>query len=103
MVLVHNMCVEGDFYRGGSDFTATGSDVRIGKDGLLKTTHGISINKSAAAISRFGVPHKITSIPNGLDIIQRGVNPMHYEIVPAFEMSMSQYHQLLSLIKALPV
>ncbi len=102
-VLVHNICVEDDYYRGGSDFTARESDVRIGKDGLLKTTHGISINKSAEAVSKFGVPHKITSIPNGLNIIQRGVNPMHFEIVPAFEMSMSQYQQLLSLITALPV
>ena len=94
-VLVHNKCPGGDYYRGGNDMTASIKEVKFTDEGLVKTTHGISVNTDPSAVSRFGTPNKIIDIPDGLKIIQRGANLSHYEIVPTFEMPFSQYQKLL--------
>ena len=97
-ILVHNTCPKKDYYRGGSDFSAKPSEVRMNNNGMVKTTHGVSVNTNPNAVASHGTPHKIVDLPKGLDIIQRGVNPSHYEIVPSQPMPFSQYQDLLSQI-----
>ena len=97
-VLVHNGCPNGDYYREGKDFSARPSEIKMSKNGMVRTTHGVSVNTNPGAVSQHGVPHKIVDLPDGLDIIQRGTNLSHYEIVPAQPMPLSQYQDLLSQI-----
>ena len=97
-VLVHNTCPNKDYYRGGNDFSAKPSDIKVNNNGMVKTTHGVSVNTNPNAVAQHGVPHKIVDLPDGLDIIQRGVNISHYEIVPSQPMPLSQYQDLLSQI-----
>ena len=97
-ILVHNTCPKKDYYRGGNDFSAKPSDVRMNNNGMVKTTHGVSVNTNPNAVTSHGTPHKIVDLPEGLDIIQRGVNPSHYEIVPSQPVPFSQYQDLLSQI-----
>jgi len=97
-ILVHNTCPKKDYYRGGNDFSAKPSEVKMNNNGMVKTTHGVSVNTNPNAVTSHGTPHKIVDLPEGLDIIQRGVNPSHYEIVPSQPMPFSQYQDLLSQI-----
>ena len=97
-VLVHNACPKGDYYRGGNDFSARPSDVKMNNHGMGKTTHGVSVNTNPNAVTSHGTPYKIIDLPEGLDIIQRGVNPSHFEIVPNQPMPLAQYQDLLSQI-----
>ena len=101
-MLVHNKCPGGEFYRGGNDFTAIEGDYKLTSDGLVKSTHGVSVNTDPMAVSKFGTPHKIVDIPDGLKIIQRGLNPLHYERVPSSPMTIIEYQTLLSKIIAVP-
>ena len=78
--------------------TASIKEVKFTEDGLVKTTHGISVNTNPNFVGRFGTPYKIVDISEGLKIIQRGVNSSHYEIVPSFEVSFNQYQKLLNEI-----
>ena len=97
-VLVHNSCPKNDYYRGGNDFSANPSEVKINKNGMVQTTHGVSVNTNPNAVTQHGTPHKIVDLPDGLDIIQRGGKPSHYEIVPSQPMPFAQYQDLLSQI-----
>lgn len=101
--MVHNACPGGEYYRGGSDFSAKPGDVRYTQDGLVKTTHGVSVNTNPASVAKHGVPHKLIDLPDGLTIIQRGVNATHYEIVASYQMTYVQYQNLLSKIVAIPI
>jgi hypothetical protein len=96
--LVHNTCPKNDYYRGGNDFSAKPSDVKMNNNGMVKTSHGVSVNTNPNAVTQHGTPHKIVDLPDGLDIIQRGGNPTHYEIVPSQPIPFSQYQDLLSQI-----
>lgn len=44
---------------------------------------------------KFGGAYKVQSIPEGLKVIQRGQNLMHFEIVPEYAMSLENYQALL--------
>ena len=66
--------------------------------GLLKTTHGVSLNKDAAKLERFGGAYKVESLPEGLKIEQRGNDPMHYEIMPAVPMTFEKFGDLLKRV-----
>ena len=70
----------------------------MNNNGMVKTTHGVSVNTNHNAVISHGTPHKIVDLPEGLDIIQRSGNPSHYEIVPIRPMPFSQYQDLLSQI-----
>ena len=54
------------------------------------------------AVVNHGVPHKVIDIPEGLRIVQRGLNPLHYEIIPTINMSFNEYKSLLAKIIAVP-
>ena len=93
----------GDFYRGGTSLKPWLDQVRIDPStGLLRTTHGISVWSRPDNLERFGGPYRVSSLPDELRIIQRGRNPTHYEIVPAFPMPLAEYEDLLTKIVLVP-
>ncbi len=94
---------EVNVFRGGDSLQARPTDVKIEKaTGLLKTTHGLSLNVSAEAMSRFGGAFRIESIPPELRIIQRGKELTHFEIVPREPMTPQRFQELLDQIKISP-
>lgn len=102
-VLVHNTC-EMNIFRGGNSFKVKTNEVKINTEtGLLKTTHGVSVNVDASKVSKFGGAYKLDSLPEGLKIIQRGADAGHFEIVPAKPMTMNEFQWLLNQIKTSPV
>ena len=81
----------GDFYRGAKpgeapSFTPKPNEFKVDKaTGTVKPTHGVSVFDNAESVSSKGfVPHKIdqSTIPDSLQIIQRGKDPRHFEITP---------------------
>ena len=80
-----------DFYRGAKpgdapDLTPRPNDFKVdGATGTVKPTHGVSIFDNPSSVSSKGfVPHKIdqSTIPDSLQIIQRGKDSAHFEITP---------------------
>jgi hypothetical protein len=68
----------------------------LNADGLVERTHGVSLDVNASRVSKFGGAYQIQSVPNNLKIIQRGTRLEHFEIVPAYEMSVQQFQDLLN-------
>ncbi|HEX6047411.1 MAG TPA: RHS repeat-associated core domain-containing protein [Pyrinomonadaceae bacterium] len=68
-------------YRGGSDIAVKPNEVKI-KDGMVQTTRGPSLNTDPAKVRKFGGAYKVENLPDELQIIQRGRDPGHFEIVP---------------------
>lgn len=106
-IWTHNKCgvtvnykgAEVAVYRGGNDFTIKPGEVKIdSKTGLVKTTHGVSLDVNPDTVSKFGGAYRIESLPEGLRIIQRGSRAEHFEIVPAYEMPLEQFQKLLNQI-----
>jgi len=90
-------------YRGGPDLMPTVRDVKIDQaTGLLKPTHGISLNADSAALHRFGGAYEVMSVPEGLLIQQRGKRPGHYELTPAEAMTWERYVELLRKVVLKP-
>jgi RHS repeat-associated protein len=90
-----------NFYRGGTDVTPKPNEVRI-KNGLVQTTHGISVFSNPAKIpKRFGV-YRLVSLPQSLQIIQRGQDPEHYEVTPRTPMPLADYVNELNRIVLAP-
>ena len=50
------------------------------------------------ALEQFGGAYKIEYLPDGLQIIQRGRNPAHFEIVPSYPMTLEEFQELLNQI-----
>ncbi|TQV84842.1 hypothetical protein FKG94_04700 [Exilibacterium tricleocarpae] len=80
-----------DFYRGAKpgaapDFTPRPNEFKVDKvTGTVKPTHGVSVFDNPSSVSSKGfVPHKVdqSSVPDTLQIIQRGKVPRHFEITP---------------------
>jgi len=91
-------------YRGGNNFILKANEIKINpQTGLVKTTHGISLDVNTDVISKFGGAYRIESIPEGLKIIQRGQRLEYFEIVPAYEISVEQFQSLLNQIKVKPI
>ena len=90
---------EKEVYRGGSDLTVKPNEVKIDPEtGLVKTTHGVSVNVNPNAVSNFGGAYKIVNLPDGLNIVQRGLDLMHFEIVPTYPMTLEAFQILLDMI-----
>jgi hypothetical protein len=84
-------------YRGGNSFEVKSNEVKFNKKtGEVLTTHGVSVNVDPEKVARFGGVYEMISIPEGLEVRQRGINPEHYEIVPAYEMPLEEYQELLN-------
>ena len=88
-------------YRGGSTIEVRDMDVRM-EDGLVQPTRGPSLNGDAAQVEKFGGAYKVESIPDELQIIQRGVNPSHYEITPKNPMPFERFVELVKQVKLIP-
>jgi hypothetical protein len=94
---------EVNIFRGGSSLQARPIDFKVDPaTGMLKTTHGLSLDVSSEAMSRFGGAFRIESIPAELRIIQRGGKLGHFEIVPRTPMTPQRFQELLDQIKLVP-
>lgn len=90
---------ESSVYRGEDDFTVKSNEVKINPEtGNVKTSHGVSLDVNPDTVSKFGGAYKIESLPEGLKIIQRGMRAEHFEIVPAYEMPLETFQELLNQI-----
>jgi len=95
---------QSNVYRGGNDFTVKAGEVRIDPNtGLVNTTHGVSVDVNPSSVSGFGGAYRIDSLPDGLEIIQRGARLEHFEIVPTRPMPLEQFQGLLNQIVTSPV
>lgn len=84
-------------------FTIKPGEIKIDNaTGLVKDTHGVSLNVNPNAVSQFGGAYKIDSLPYGLRIIQQGKNAEHYVIVPSRAMGVEEFQGLLNQIKTSP-
>ena len=70
--------------------------------GLIQPTRGPSLNTDAAQVEKFGGAYKIESIPDELQILQRGTNLSHYEITPKNPMPFERFVELVKQIKLVP-
>ena len=85
-------------YRGGS-YTARSIDVTFYRNSqLIKPTRGISVNVDPTSVAKFGRVSVINALPSDLSLRQVG-RIGHYEIVPNYPMSFSNYQNLLNLIQ----
>ncbi len=91
-------------YRGGSSLQAReGADIQIDRaTGLVKLTHGLSLDVDAAAIQRFGGAFRVESIPPEPRIIQRGHRMGHFEIVPRQAMTPERFQELANQVTLAP-
>lgn len=69
------------------------------ENGLVKTTHGLSLDVDPNNLGRFDELFYVQSVPTGLKVIQRGNRIEHFEIVPEYEMKLSEYQKLLHQVK----
>ena len=94
-----------DLCRGGADLTPRrGIDVLIDRNtGLLRTDRGISLFDDPTRVEQFGGAYRVESIPEGLQIQQRGRDPGHYELMPAEPISFERYVELLKQVVLRPV
>ena len=91
-------------YRGGSDFTIKPGEIKIDKaTGMVKDTHGVSLNVNPYTVSNYCGAYKIDSLPDGLKIIQQGKNAEHYVIVPSRPMNVDEFQGFFNQVKTLPV
>jgi hypothetical protein len=82
-------------YRGGHSLVFKPHDVKIDKGtGLLKTTHGVSVDAEAERLAPYGGAFRVQTLPDGLTIIQRGKRLQHYEIVPTVPVTPERYQEL---------
>ena len=87
-------------FRGGTALEFQPHEVRIDKrTGLLKSTHGVSVDAEAERVARFGGAYRVRALPDGLTIIQRGRRPEHYEIVPLAPITPERYQELLDQVE----
>lgn len=87
-----------DVFRGGSDVTVRPGEVKIGRDGLVQPIRGLSVDTDPANLVRFGSARRIVSIPDELQIIQRGLRATHFEVVPKQPMSLQDFQRFVNAI-----
>jgi RHS repeat-associated protein len=87
-------------FRGGKDLTLKPGEIKLDpKTGLVKPSHGPSLDVNASTVERFGGAQQIKSIPAELKIIQRGARPEHFEIVPREPMPLDKFQELLNQVQ----
>lgn len=89
-------------YRGGNSFEVKPGEVKFDANGNVRTSHGVSLDVNPGSVDKFGGAYEIKSIPDELQIIQRGGRPEHFEIVPKEPMPLEQFQELLNQIIANP-
>ena len=105
-VLVHNAGLDyknTPVYRGGNSLELDDlKHIRLDENGLVKPTHGLSLDLDPDTLGNFGGAYRVIHIPDELQIIQRGKRLSHYEIVPVEPMTPENYIHLLSEVILLP-
>jgi hypothetical protein len=93
-----------EYYRGGNSLKPRAHEARVDPaTGLLRPTHGVSVFNRPDGLERYGGAYRVTAIPGSLQIIQRGRDPHHFEIVPAGRMTLAEYEAALDQIVLVPV
>lgn len=87
-----------DIYRGGVDLKVKPGEVKI-SGGKVQPTHGVSLETNPCGLDKFGGAKKVVSIPDELQIIQRGGRDVHFEIVPKQPMSLERFQELVNQVK----
>jgi hypothetical protein len=95
---------EVSIYRGGNSLQArVGVDIQVDTaTGLVKLTHGLSLDLDAAAMQKFGGAFRVESIPPELRIVQRGRRMGHFEIVARQPMTPDRFQELANQIRLTP-
>ncbi|MDE6491753.1 MAG: HINT domain-containing protein [Lactobacillus sp.] len=102
-IIVHNACPPDDLYRGGNDMTLSPKDYKIKKGLVVPGQEGVSVNMDISKSARFGQPHKVAGIPDGLTIAQKGKDLGHFVIRPEYAMTLEQYQGLLYKVVLIPI
>jgi hypothetical protein len=95
------MSFDTQFFRGGPSLLPRRDEVRVDRTtGLLRTSHGVSVfdRSDHPLLLRHGGAFRVSNIPRGLQIKQRGRDPSHHEIVPAIPMTFEEFEILLAKI-----
>jgi hypothetical protein len=71
--------------------------------GLISPTRGVSVFDRPDGLERFGGAYELGTVPPALRVIQRGRDPHHHEIVPAYPMTLSEYEGELAKVSLKPV
>jgi hypothetical protein len=95
---------QAEYYRGGTNLKPKPFEIKFDPGtGLVQPAHGISVFNRPDYLERFGGAYRVTNVPEELSIIQRGRDPSHFEIVPAYPMTLTEYEATLSKIILVPV
>ena len=91
-------------FRGGGDLTPKYNlgEVKV-KNGMVQPIRGVSLELNAADAAKQGVPHRVKSIPDELEIVQQGKRPGHHEIRPKVEMPVERFEELLKQVVLEPI
>lgn len=92
-------CTKTPVYRGGSDLTPKYhlGEVKI-RNGKVQPIRGISLELDPVDAARHGVPHRVKSIPDELEIVQQGRRPGHHELRPKVETPVERFEELLKQV-----
>jgi hypothetical protein len=92
-----------DYYRGGPGLLPQPRDVRIDPvTGLLDPGYGVSVRDRPDGLEKYGGAYRVAQLPPELRIIQRGLRPFHYEIVPVQPMTLAEYIEALNKVVLVP-
>jgi hypothetical protein len=86
-----------DVYRGGSDLTVKPGETKV-INGEVQPTHGLSLETDPSRLGWFGGARKVVSIPDDLQIVQRGKRDTHLELVAKELVSPERYQELVKQI-----
>lgn len=97
-------CTKTAIYRGGTDLTPKYhlGEVKI-KNGMVQPIRGISLELDPAEVAKHGAPHRVKSIPDELEIVQRGKRSSHHELRPKVEMPVERFEELLEQVVREPI
>jgi hypothetical protein len=77
-------------------------EVKI-KNGKVQPIRGVSLELDAAEAAHHGAPHQVKSIPDELEIVQRGRRSSHHELRPIAEMPVERFDELLKQVVLEPI
>lgn len=93
-----------EYYRGGNDLKPRRGEVAIDRGtGLLKPLRGVSVYNRPDNLEKLGGAHRLVNVPAERKIVQRGRDPTHFEVIPAFPMTLKEYEDALARITLVPV
>jgi hypothetical protein len=97
-------CTKTPVFRGGGDLRPKYhlGEVKI-KNGKVQPIRGVSLELDVADAAQHGVPHRVKSIPDELEIVQQGRRPGHHELRPKVEMTVDRFEELLKQVVLEPI